>query len=149
MENQKKQSAKNEKLITVYYSGAFGIQKCEGKLQNHGRRDYAQYTNRPFVSWIPKGKRKAIGHMATYDPWLVVIEGHGHIPPPDAFTPKTLSSTGLVCSQTRFGSFDPRYKTEFDTDLNVYIADKNVLLDCRQTIGTDFIDTDFITATTL
>lgn len=149
MENNAKQKCKNEKLITVFVSGAFGIHKHEGKLVNLGRRNYAQYVDRPSVSWIPKGKRKAMGHIATYDPWLVVIEGHGHISPPNSFTPKTLTETGFVVSKTRYGSFDRNYKTEFDAELTQYIAGKNVLIDCRATIGTDFIQTDLITAATL
>ena len=139
MENNAKQKCKNEKLVTVFVSGAFGIHKHEGKLVNLGRRNYAQYVDRPYVSWIPKGKRKALGQIATYDPWMVVLEGHNHIAPPNPFTPKTLSETGLVCSQSRYGSFDRRYKTEFDGEFSQYIADKNILLDCRQTVGTDFV----------
>lgn len=139
MENNAKLKCKNEKLVTVFVSGVFGIQKHEGKLVNLGRRNYAQYVDRPFVSWIPKGKRKAVGQIATFDPWMVVLEGHNHIEPPSPFTPQTLSETGLLCSKSRYGSFDSRYKTEFDAEFSQYIADKSILLDCRNTVGTDFV----------
>jgi len=129
-----------KKLVTIYHAGVFGIQKIEATLVEHGIRPYAQYTKAAFVKYIPKGKRKPTGFIVGYHPYIVIIDGHGHIDPQDALTKPNDIGNGMTTSMTRFASFDERYKTEFDANLTEYIQDKTVLMDVRHTVGTEVVN---------
>ncbi len=130
-------------LITIYQSTAFGVAKYEGTLVAIGAKKYAQYDNAPFIHFVPKGKRKPTGLIATSHPYLVVLEGHGHVSPADPFTTPSESSTGLMVSSSRYSSFDERYKTDFDPILNEVVKNSasSVLMDVRHTVNTNFLKT--------
>jgi hypothetical protein len=131
---------KNETNITIYQTAGFmGVQKYEGKLVDFGTKKYAQYDNAPFISYIPKGKRKAIGFIKTYQPYIVVIEGHNHLDTLDAFKAPVITP-GLIVKQSKYLSFDERYKTDFDGLLTEYIKDKKIIMDVRHTVNTNLIN---------
>jgi hypothetical protein len=125
---------KNQK-ITIYKSGSFGVQKYEGKLLDLGKKDYAQYKGAPFVDFIPARKRTGSRLIATFQPYLVVLLGVGHPEVPSPFGPTTVSN-GLTTKMSKYSSFDERYKTDFDQDLDAYLetlpADQ-ILMDVRHT----------------
>lgn len=126
--------------VTIYSSGAFGVHKTEATIIDFGTKKYAQYDKAPFATYIPKGKRKPTGFVQGYNPYIVIIDGHGHIDPQDAYTkPKDIGS-GMTSRMSRFSSFDERYKTEFDQALTDYIKDKKVLMDVRHTVNTNTIN---------
>lgn len=129
----------NKTLVTIYHSGMFGVQKIEGTLIECGTKPYAQYKSAPFVKFVPKGKRKPAGFVQGYNPYIVIVEGHGHISPDDAYTSPVDTGTGLTVRQSRYSCFDERYKTEFDKRLTDYIKDKKVLMDIRHTVSTNLV----------
>lgn len=130
---------KNNELFTIYTSGAFGVQKIEGKILDFGTKPYAQYKEAVFVHYIPKGKRKPTGFVVGYRPYVVILEGIGHPEPDDAFGPSKDDGV-LITKQTRYSSFDERYSTEFDQKIEKYLSDKKPLLDIRHTVNTNVIN---------
>lgn len=130
----------NKTLVTIYSAGTFGVEKIEATLVDFGTKPYAQYPSAPFVHYIPKGKRKPVGFIKGYNPYIVIVEGHNHIDPADAFTKPKVAESGLITRQSRFTCFDDRYKTEFDSTLTEYIKDKKVLMDVRHTVSTNQVN---------
>lgn len=126
---------KNQK-ITIYVAGEFfgSINKHEGKLIEFGKRDYAQYRDCDFVTFIPAGKRKPVMLIAKYKPYLVVLSGHGHPAAPGMFSEPQISA-GLTTRVSKYSSFDDRYKTDMDQILDPLIKSQPeaVLIDNRFT----------------
>lgn len=122
--------------VTIYTSGEFfgSINKYEGKLVECGTKQYAQYDHAPYVFFIPKGKRKARGFVKGYQPWIVIVKGVGHPTPPDMFTAPRMSESGMMVKESRYSSFDDRYKTEFNPVIDQLIAEKPelVIMDIRK-----------------
>lgn len=134
---------KNQELVTMYYGGSFGVQKCECKLIDFGTKPYAQYKDAAYVKYVPKGKRKPCGFVLTSYPFLIIIEGVNHPNPADSFGPSKTThydSGSVVTKETRFSSFDERYKTEFDSNFEEYLKDKTVIMDVRHTVRTNIIN---------
>jgi hypothetical protein len=126
--------------VTIYSTSDFmgNVVKTEATLISISKKDYAQYKDCPQVTFLPKGKRKG-GYClrATYDPYLLVIEGWGHPEPADLFNEGVKSETGLTVKHSRYMSFDKGYKTDFDQVINEHLKTCNVLLDCRATERTE------------
>ncbi len=126
---------KSEK-ITIYTSSIFGVRKAEGTLLRIGKKDYAQYRDCPYVHFIPKGKRKPDGVMGTYQPYIVVLKGHGHPDPQSPFTEPKRSESGLIVRTTRMSCYHDDYKIEFDEMIKPIVEKAEVLMDVRHTVGT-------------
>ncbi len=127
------------KLITIYSTSEFmgNVTKTEAKLIECGIRKYAQYDKAPFVAFIPKGKRKGFQYIKGYQPYLLVIEGHNH-PDPDSMFKAPIVTDTVTVRESKYLSFDDRYKTDFDSNIDAYLEDKKdiVLMDCRHTKNT-------------
>lgn len=128
--------------VTIYTTNSFfgHITKTEAKLTETGRKDYAQYTNAPYAKFIPKGKRTEHIVRATSYPYLLIIEGWNHPEPDDMMSEAQVDSNGTKFSQSRYSSFDERYKTDFDTIINPYLENQKVIMDIRQTAGKEVIN---------
>lgn len=112
-----------KQAITIYTSTGMGITKIEGTIISIGRRPYAQYDSAPFVTYVPKGKRKPQGIIATAYPYLVVLRGHGHVEPESAMVRvHEDKQIGIQVSKSKYAMFDDRYKTDFDEVLNEYLV---------------------------
>jgi len=126
-------------LVTFYYSTEMygDIKKAEGKLISFGARKYAQYSNAPFVQFIPKGKRSPRELQKSSYPYLLILAGVGHPEPKGMFGAPIPSAEGVVVREARYASFDERFKAEFDVMVDKYIEDKKpvVLMDARDTKG--------------
>jgi hypothetical protein len=123
--------------VTIYRSGAFGVERIEAKLVAHGRKKYAQYDNAPFVKYVPKGKRTPKGIIGTFKPFILILSGHGHPSPASGMTAPEVSDTGFTVTQSRYSSFDPRYEVEFNEMIDGYLASKPdcLIADYRHTSG--------------
>ena len=138
MENKQDYSA------TIYTTGEFfgSVNKYEGKIIDFGVRPYAQYTEAPFFKYIPKGKRKPRGCIkGDYNPYLVILKGYNHPDPQSMFNDPRYTE-GLVIKESRYTSFDERYKTDFDAVLNKYLELNPglILMDYRGTQKTKIIN---------
>ncbi len=125
-------------LITAYFQGGMGmgIIRVEGRLKDIGTRKYAQYNGAAYLHMIPKRKRKVRGYLQTYNPYMLVLAGVGHPNPEDGFN--IIKDDGdVVVKQSKYMSFDPRWKEESDVQLDGYLENSEaiVLADYRHTKG--------------
>lgn len=130
--------------VTIYRSTEmFGsIVKNEGKILDYGTRKYAQYENAAFVEYIPKRKRNGFRFIKGYDPYFLVIKGHGHPDTPSMFGEPFVDANGTTIKQSSYSSFDERYKQDFDKIIDTYLEDKQdlILMDIRNTKNTNIIN---------
>jgi hypothetical protein len=103
--------------VTIYIGGSFGVSKHEATLIDHGRQRYAQYEAAPFVTFTPRGKRKARSWAQGYHPYLLILAGHGH-PDPQAWLVPAAGGDQV----SRYSSCDPRWETDFDAQIDPYVA---------------------------
>ena len=95
--------------VVLYLKGGFGVSTTACKvLKITTGVKYAQYDNATRVEYVEKGKRKPVGCMLTYDPWARVMAEKDAVNPEDP-----LVKDGQF-SRSRYGSFDPRYTTDFE-----------------------------------
>lgn len=128
----------NNQLVTIYINGGFGnIVKYEGKLIEYGNRKYAQYDNASFASFVPKGKRKAVGFIKTSHSTMLILPGYNHPEPDSMFGEAKIDENGTSIRESRYMSFDSRFATDFDAKIDGYLANNNIkpLLDCRTSKG--------------
>ena len=121
---------------TLYSNGMFGVSAIEIYLIDHGTRKYAQYGNAPYVRYRQPRQRKDRGFQASYDPWILILEGWGHIRPKTMTDPEE-SSTGMTVTKSLYALCDPRYATDADTMIDAYIdtTKTKVIADYRHTKG--------------
>lgn len=119
-----------KEIVTIYTVNGFGsISMYIGTLLELGRKVYAQYNNAPYIKYIPKGKRKAVGYIKGYKPFLVVLKGINHPEPNCMFDKPIEQPNGLITSKSTYSSFDDRYISDFNEGFNSYLeANKDLIL---------------------
>lgn len=120
--------------VTIYIPGFIGITRIEARAASVKTGvQYAQYNNAVRLQWLRPRKRTPEGVVLTYNPWAVVLPGHGHPAPPDPYGPPLGSTAGAVCRRSRFSSCDDGYKTEFNAIIDAHISAQNIapILDAR------------------
>jgi hypothetical protein len=75
----------------------------------------------PYVTFVPVGKRKSRGWQGGYDPFCVILKGHGLDLRPDSTFDTVSSENGMVTSQSRYSACDERWVTDFNGRLNAYL----------------------------
>lgn len=113
-------SKKNPVTIVWIGSLGMGVNVVEAELIAHGTRPYAQYPAAPFVQFIPKGKRKARELQLSYEPFLMVLEGHGLKleSAGDIYGPEQPGATpGVTVRHGRHSSFSPGWANDFNAVL--------------------------------
>ena len=115
--NSKKDFNKKDlKKVTVYYRGDFGINQIEGYLIEAGFQKFAQYDKKPFIEILRKRRRAADRMNFGFGCYCVVVDGWGH-PKPNNFK-KPEVKNGLVVSEGKYRSCDPRFNSDFDVTLD-------------------------------
>jgi hypothetical protein len=104
---------------TIYRSGMFGITATEVTSLGISVGKWAQYASAVHVRYVPKGKRSPRGEMISHDPYLVILEGHGHVKPDGMYDPAKSEAGGQV---SRYASCDPRWRSDFDAKLSAYLS---------------------------
>ena len=101
--------------VTIYTTSEFfgSVVKYEGTLIEHGTQKYAQYENAPFVTFIPKGKRKAIKFIKGYNPYLIIYRDW-ECPEPGGMFGESYVKGDVIISRSKYASFDDQYKTDFN-----------------------------------
>jgi hypothetical protein len=108
--------------VTIYTVGGFGLSAIRATLINHGRKQYAQYPDAPFVHFTEKGKRKPTGFViGSYQPYLLIVAGHDAPAAPDPLIPDE-SSPGFTVTKSRYSTFDPRWEFDANKILNEWIT---------------------------
>jgi len=139
---------KNQRKVTIYTTSDFmgSIVKREGTLIDFGVQKYAQFDRCPFVRYTPKGKRNPAGFCKTFQPYLLIIDGWNHPNPDDFFNDGVTNADGVTIKESRYISFDERYKTDFDLKIRDYLLNqqnKLIILDYRYTVNTQIIPQNF------
>lgn len=126
---------------TIYTTSEFfgNLVKHEVDLTNAVFEPYAQYKESLRLVFIPKGKRKALQIRKTYNPFVLVIKGHGH-PNPEELMKVIKETEDCKISQSKYASFDERFAQEADELLASIITPQNLLIDVRHTQGTKIIN---------
>jgi hypothetical protein len=130
-------------LITVYYRASMmgSIVKQEGKLLKVGRQQYAQYPNAPYLEYVPKRKRNGLRLFQSFQPYMLVLKGHGHPDPTELFGINLGSfQPGVAVKTTSYASFSSGWVTDFEAKINPYLASqpKNIVIaDFREWLGND------------
>lgn len=137
---EKKPAAPKKEYSTIYYNSPFGVARIEAELVDFGTKKHAQYPNATYAHYIPKGKRKITGFINGFNPYMVILKGIDTPKPESAFKPVVISGQ-VRTSQSKYSSYDVRYKTDFDLVLNQYIAANpdSVLMDYRHTECTELL----------
>ena len=119
---------------TIYTMSAFGLHSTEVTLDDWGTMEWAQYPNAAFAVYREKRKRTWRKRIASYRPYMVIVEGWEHKKPPPM-----LIENGPISQITAYGSFDDRYTVEGDEWLNRYLSKSKIctIADYRHTIGFD------------
>lgn len=122
--------------VTIYTNSMFGMRKAEGKLVDHGTRQWAQYANAPFVHFLPPRARRVREVSGDYKPYILVLAGWGH-PDLTNWKPAYRSESGCVVREGKYSMCDPRWNTDADAKLDAYIAESGsaVVADYRHTKG--------------
>jgi hypothetical protein len=107
---------------TIYIGGLFGVRKTEVRALEITTGPYAQYPNSVSVMFVEKGKRATQGYRLTNDPHLVILEGHGHLEPDGMMGAASTRENGVIATQSRYASCDPRWRSDFDAQLTAYLA---------------------------
>ena len=123
--------------VTIYVNNdmGFGLGTVEARLFKTGTKKYAQYDNAAYCQYKPKGARKMRGMVATYKPWLVVLEGWG-LPKFNNWDPPK-SGAGVETQSGKFSTCDDRWELSGD----IFVADvvsqtgAKVVADYRYTHG--------------
>lgn len=106
--------------VTIYIKSGFmgNVLRYTGTLLEHGRRDYAQYKDAPFVKFIPARKRNSCIIQEDYKPYLLIIEGTDTPEPEDICPP----GGGM----SKYASFDERWLLDFDNLINPLITSRKL-----------------------
>ena len=107
--------AAKDKVVTIYAPHNVGFMKCEGKLLDFGEKPYAQYDKMPYVTFVPRGKRKP----KTLSENFLILDGVGYPDPPDAWV-HDQPKEGSPFASGKYPMFDPRYNIEFNEVINPY-----------------------------
>ena len=101
--------------VTIYTTSEFfgSVVKYEGTLIEHGTKKYAQYEQAPFVTFIPKGKRKALSFVKAYNPYLIICQGWD-CPEPGGMFGESHVKGDVIIKASKYASFDDQYKTDFN-----------------------------------
>lgn len=108
----------DKQKVTAYITSDFmGCPfEIEGLLLEYGFTNYAQYKKVPYMIMIPKGKRNPIKIIKGYKPFILIVEGFDHNQPPEMLNKR--EENGLIVGESKYLSFDERYKTDFNKWFN-------------------------------
>lgn len=111
---------------TIYTRGLAGYVRHEVKLIEHGRRQWAQFNDAPFVTFRPKRARKnrTIIQGAKVNRSMLILEGWGHIEPPEKWNHHTRGD--IAVSQAVYSLADPQLDTDFDETISRYLKNQGV-----------------------
>jgi len=115
---------------TIYRSGEFmgNFYKLDCRAAKVAFGKYAQYESAVFVQFLAKGKRVWREFVQTYKPSVVILPGVGHFEPDSLFHNPVKAAGGQVTvEQGLYRSFDDRWQLDFDSKLEIYCSEKNIV----------------------
>lgn len=124
------------KKATIYRAGGFmgNIGKTLVRDLEAYWAPYAQYPRCVHIEYVEAGKRTRRRSVVNgYKPFILILDGHGHIEPDSFLGAATKATSGLMCSQSRYSSHDAGWQRDFNAQVDKYIAEAKptILLDIR------------------
>lgn len=121
--------------VTIYLLGEFlsTVQKIECTKWDVRRVKYAQYNDAVRTTFVQKGKRKAYQKTDGYRPFVLVLEGWGHLDPESGFT-TIQAGSGVTASQSKYLAHSDGYAKDFNAQIAAHIekTGAKVLADHRE-----------------
>jgi hypothetical protein len=104
---------------TIYHRSQFNYRRLEVRELSVSTERYAQYQRALRIEFVEKGKRRRYAMQQSYRPEVVILAGHGHPVPADAFEDR-----GGGCSMSRHLSHGPEWSEEFQALIGPYLAER-------------------------
>lgn len=126
---------------TIYTTSDFfgNLVKYEVTLLKAEIKPYAQYQESIQLAFIPKGKRKPMRLIKSYNPFVFVVAGHG-FPEPENMMQVIKKTTDCTISQSKYASFDERYEQEASIFVEAIANNCKILVDFRHVKNTKIIN---------
>jgi len=105
---------------TFYTSGEFmgNIHRRDCRSLEIFIKPYAQYPSAIELTFVKKGCRTKLRTVLTYKPYLVVVPTSSAIDPDSMMhNERPGCSPDVTVSESRYSSFDDRWRTDFDKKL--------------------------------
>jgi hypothetical protein len=122
---------------TIYRRGDFFgvIGKTEVRACEVERGSYAQYKNSITVRFVKKGARKTLGFRETYEPYLLILAGHGHPDPAGMFDGGEADrrTPGVTSQKAKYSACSDGYADDFNAMIEKYLDEGGgkILFDAR------------------
>lgn len=109
--------------VTLYFRGEMmgNYHKVEARAYFAGTTKHAQYPAAVQFAWVPKGSRAARGQVQTFQPSLVILDGHGH-PDPAPMMGEKEDQGGVTVQRGRHSSCSPEWTSEFNEMIDAHIV---------------------------
>lgn len=85
-------------------------------------RPYAQYRQAIRCGFVPKGKRNRRGLTQTYEPSLVVLDGHVDVAAANLWGEETVTASGATVQRGRASAFSESWDNEADAAVAAAMA---------------------------
>lgn len=111
---------------TIYTTSEFmgNIIKTEVRKGEVEIKPYAQYSKAVHVLYVPKGKRKKRGFVKSHEPFVLILEGHGHPDADSLYDEAEATQDGKVSvSRGRYRCFHPGWVSDFRALISAHIND--------------------------
>lgn len=103
---------------TIYFkSDILGISNVDCRSVKVEILPYAQYDRALKLTYVPKGKRNERSQWITFRPFLVVVPTTSAVAVNNWNAPEQGSTPGVTITKSRYGSCDPRWITDFTSNL--------------------------------
>lgn len=128
--------------VTIVMIGAMGYHVIEASAIEHGRKQWAQYPNAPWMKWIPKGARKLRGVIEGNAPFFVILKGWGlKVPECQQWIEQPQTNPAFSVREGKYSMFDERWRVEMNAAVDQAIAaGAEILADYRCPIRQDLIE---------
>ncbi|NUP12974.1 MAG: hypothetical protein HOW73_43595 [Polyangiaceae bacterium] len=122
----KKHHTTSFERVTLYTRGMLGMIRVECRTLSIRKRSYAQHPEAIELRWVAKGQRRERGTILApvcgKPDFFVVLSGWDHLKPASAFGPAEDRGNGVSVSQSRYSACDPRWESDFTSELNGYVS---------------------------
>lgn len=87
-------------------------------------KPYAQYSKAVHVQYVPKGKRKKRSFVKSHEPFVLILEGHGHPDADSLYGEAEATQNGEVSvARGRYRCFHSGWVDDFRSLISAHIND--------------------------
>lgn len=111
---------------TIYTTSELmgNIVKTEVRKGEVEIKPYAQYSKAVHVRYVPNGKRKKRGFVKSHEPFVLILEGHGHPEADSLYGEAEATQNGKVSvARGRYRCFHSGWVDDFRSLISAHIND--------------------------